>query len=88
MLFLYLFNDQNTVQEVGSNRFLVYCLDTYKKSNTTDENIIKIKRVLDKWLDDLGTYKKTQRLATINNFRRALFMFFVMSITTTANGSL
>ena len=87
ILFLYLFNDQNTVDGISdSNRFLVYCLDTYKKSNTTDENIIKIKKILDRWLEDLGTYKKTQRLATINNFRRALFMFFVMSIQTSAKG--
>lgn len=83
ILFLYIFGSQNTIQEVNSNKFLMYCLETYKKSNTTDENIIKIKKVLDKWLEDLGTYKKTQRFATINSFRRALFIFFVLSIQTT-----
>ena len=83
ILFLYIFDSQNTIQEVNSNKFLMYCLETYKKSNTTDENIIKIKKVLDRWLEDLGTYKKTQRFATINSFRRALFLFFVLSIQTT-----
>lgn len=83
ILFLYMFDSHNTVQEVNSNKFLLYCMETYKKSNTTDENIIKIKSILDKWLEELGTYKKTQRLATINNFRRALFLFFVLSIQTT-----
>lgn len=83
ILFLYIFDSQNTIQEVNSNKFLMYCLETYKKSNTTDENIIKIKKVLDKWLEELGTYKKTQRFATINSFRRALFLFFVLSIQTT-----
>ena len=85
ILFLYLFNDKNTTDQVGSERFLLYCLGMYKKSNTTDENIIKIKKVLDEWLEELGTYKKTQRLATINNFRRALFVFFVITIQTSAN---
>lgn len=83
ILFLYIFDSQNTIQEVNSNKFLLYCMETYKKSNTTDENIIKIKKILDSWLEDLGTYKKTQRLATINNFRRALFLFFVLSIQKT-----
>lgn len=80
ILFLFLFNDKNSVDEINSSKFLLYCLDIYKKSNTTDENIIRIKKVLDKWLEDMGTYKKTQRAATINNFRRALFLFFVITI--------
>ncbi len=84
ILFLYLFDDKNKVEEVHSNKFCLYCLEMYKKSNTSDENILKIKRILDSWLDELGTYKKTQRLATINNFRRGLFMFFVVSIMKTS----
>ncbi len=83
ILFLYIFDAQNTIQEINSNKFLIYCLETYKKSNTTDPNIINIKKILDSWLEDLGTYKKTQRFATINSFRRALFLFFVLSIQTT-----
>lgn len=81
-LFLFIFDGQNTIQEVGTNKFLMYCVETYRKSNTTDPNIIKIKKILDKWLEDLGTYKKTQRAATINDFRRALFYFFVLTIET------
>ena len=80
ILFLYLFDKQNTAEEINSDKFLVYCLDIYKRSNTTDENIINIKKILDAWLDELGVYKKTQRLATINSFRKAMFTFFVMSI--------
>lgn len=80
ILFLYLYDSQNSSQEIHSTKFLLYCSELYKKSNTTDKNIIKIKNILDKWLEELGTYKKTQRIATINNFRRALFIFFVISI--------
>lgn len=80
ILFLYLFDDKNRLQEINSDKFLMYCMDIYKKSNTTDKNIIKIKSILDGWLERLGTYKKTQRLNTINDFRRALYIFFVVSI--------
>lgn len=80
ILFLYLFDDKNRIQEINSDKFLMYCMDIYKKSNTTDENIIRIKTILDSWLERLGTYKKTQRLNTINDFRRALYIFFVVSI--------
>jgi len=85
ILFLFIFDAHNHVNEVSSNKFFAYCLEMYRKSNTTDENIIKIKKILDSWLEDLGAYKKTQRLATINDFRRALFVFMVLSIQTSSH---
>lgn len=80
IFFLYLFDEKNDIQNVSSDHFLLYCMDLYKRSNTTDKNVVKIKTILDKWLENLGTYKKTQRLATINSFRKALYCFFVMAI--------
>lgn len=80
ILMLYLYDERNSSKEINSNKFLLYCLDTYKRSNTSNKNIITIKKVLDSWLERLDIYKKTQRIATINSFRRALYMFFVMSI--------
>lgn len=80
ILFLFLFDNKNKSEEINSDKFLIYCLDIYKRSNTTDPNIVKIKDILNSWLDELGMYKKTQRLATINNFRKAMYTFFVMSI--------
>ena len=59
---------------------MIYCLQIYRRSNTTDKNIIKIKAILDKWLKDLGLMDKTNRTATIVSFRKALFTFFVMEI--------
>jgi len=80
ILVLFLYDEQNTSRDINSDKFLIYCLDTYKRSNTTNKNIITIKEILDTWLERLEIYKKTQRTATINNFRRALFAFFVMTI--------
>ena len=82
ILFLFLFSDNQhfKVEDVRSNQFLLYCLGLYKKSNTSNRNIIKIKDILDKWLDELGLLEKTSNDGTINDYRRALFSFFVLSI--------
>jgi hypothetical protein len=81
ILYLYLCNDQNKAEMIRSNDFIYYCLNIYKKANTTDKNIILIKTILDKWLTRYSaSFKKTNRVATLNNFRRALFTFFVFTI--------
>ena len=81
ILFLFLFDGTNHVNDLHGNAFLVFCLSVYKKSNTTDDNIIKIKNTLDAWINKYSeTYRKTQRVASLNNFRRAIYTFFVFTI--------
>lgn len=81
ILYLYLFNGENHVSDLNGSKFLTFCLAVYKKSNTNDENVIKIKTILDMWIEKYSeTYRKTQRVATVNNFRRALYTFFVFTI--------
>ena len=80
ILYLYLFDEKNDIRNINSDQFLLYCMDVYRRSNTTDKNVVNIKKILDSWLEDLGTYKKTQRVATINNFRKAMYCFFVIAI--------
>ena len=81
ILYLYLFNGENHVSDLNGSKFLTFCLAVYKKSNTNDENVIKIKTILDTWIEKYSeTYRKTQRVATVNNFRRALYIFFVFTI--------
>lgn len=80
ILYIYLFENQNRPEEIKSNQFLIDSLEVYKRSNSNDKNVNKIKSILDLWIQDLDVYKKTQRVATINNFRRALYIFFVLSI--------
>lgn len=81
ILSLYLISDEpHPVNTIGTNDFLIYCLQLYKKSNTVNKDIIRIKTILDKWLVELGIMSKTSRDATINSFRKALFVFFVLTI--------
>jgi len=80
ILFIFLFEERHSIDEIRSQEFIFTCMEVYKSSHSKNESIIVIKEILDGWLQDLGTYKKTNRVATINNFRRALYMFFVLSI--------
>ena len=81
ILSLYLLSDEpHQLKSVGTNDFLLYCLQLYKKSNTINKDIIKIKTILDRWLVELGILNKTSRDATINGFRKALYVFFVLTI--------
>ena len=84
ILYLYLFNGENHVNDLNGSKFLTFCLVVYKKSNTNDENVIKVKSILDTWIEKYSeTYRKTQRVATLNNFRRALYTFFVFTLQRT-----
>lgn len=84
ILYLYLFNGENHVNDLNGSKFLTFCLAVYKKSNTNDENVIKVKSILDTWNEKYSeTYRKTQRVATLNNFRRALYTFFVFTLQRT-----
>lgn len=80
ILTLFLYDDHNSSRDINSDKFLFYCIDTYKRSNTTNDNVVHIKKILDVWLERVELFKKTNRPATINDFRRALYMFFVMAI--------
>jgi hypothetical protein len=81
ILQVYLFDDKNSVDEIRSKKFIVHAIDLYKKSNTNDELVIKIKSILDQWLkENSDNYAKTQRKATLTNFRRALYYFFIFTI--------
>lgn len=81
ILYLFIFESKKSKDLIGSNDFVFYSLDIYKRANTYDKNIQKVKSVLDMWLNRYSaTYKRSQRLATLNNFRKALFLFVVFTI--------
>ena len=77
---LFLIDGQNKIERINSDSFLLQSLEVYKKSRSLDKNVTRIKAILDKWIDLAGVYKKTQRLATLNDFKRALYTFIVISI--------
>lgn len=82
---LFLNEPGNRVEDVRTKKFLSHCLEIYKKSNTNDKIILEIKQILDYWLGKHSMkYRKTNREATLSNFRRAIFLYFVLHIQTNA----
>lgn len=84
ILYDFLFNETNRQDDIRSTKFTVYALNTYKKSNTNNTNIVSIKEILDKWLAQYSErYRKTNTMSTLNCFRRAMYMFWVFTIQRT-----
>lgn len=86
ILQLFLFDNANKVEDVRSGRFYVECVEIYKKSNTNDKVVLEIKKILDKWLKTYSIkYAKSNREATLSDFRRAIYMYFVIHIQQSAS---
>ena len=84
ILYLFLFDGNHSAGDITSSKFFLFCNDVYRKANTSNENIIIIKRQLDTWLSKYSElYRKSHRVATINQYRRALYLFFVFTIQRT-----
>ena len=60
--------------------FVAYCITP--KPNTKDENIIELRDTIDRWLNDTSALyrKRKHRLATRNNYNKAVLMYLAMSI--------
>lgn len=80
VLYLFLYEGQHHSEEIQGNDFLTFGLELIRQSNSQSKNLIKIKSVLDEWVHELGVTNKTKRTATINAFKRAMFIFIVLSI--------
>jgi len=81
ILQMYLVDGHNDMDTIKSKKFVVECIGAYSKSNTVNKTILRMKKILDKWLIDCSDrYVKTERIATKSNFRRAIFMYFMFMI--------
>lgn len=81
IIYLFIFESHKPKEMIGSNDFVFFCLDVYKRANTKDTNVEKIKATLDNWLNKYSaTYKRSNRVNTLSNFRRGLYAFMVFSI--------
>lgn len=83
LLSLYLNDNRDpsaSLKDIGTNKFFVYCIKIYRQSNTTNKNIIEIKEILDRWIKELNLRSKVSTVASLGNYRKALFTFFVFTI--------
>lgn len=73
--------DNNSVDSIISKKFAAESISIYSKSNTKDERLLRIKELLDYFLvNNCERYANTERTATKINYRKGLFIYFVMYI--------
>lgn len=82
LFYLYLNDDNgNSLTSVNTSKFLASMEAVYKRGNSIDKNIIIVKKLMDEWLQaGSEAYRATNRLATMNNFRKAIYTYFVFSV--------
>lgn len=83
-MFSLFFNDYPDVkpEDIQSLKFLAAADAAYKKGNSKDPNIANIKNISHEWLrHGTNIYKHTTRTATLNSYRKALYLYFVMLVS-------
>jgi hypothetical protein len=67
---------------IKSPKFLSVMRAIFKKGNSTDKNIVTTRDLMNKWLErGSNTYRATKRQATMNDYRLAVYYYFILSVT-------
>ena len=80
ILFLFLYTDKRSKQDINSSFFLKWSTELFRKTNSNDPNISNIKGTLDKWAEETGVHAKFKREASRVNYKKAIFWYFILSI--------
>jgi len=71
-----------TTASIKSTKFLVVMSNIFKKGNSLDKNIVTTKSLMNKWLEiGSATYRATNRQATLTSFKKAIYNYFILSVT-------
>ena len=86
MVQLYIYNENNNSNEIGSQKFVTYMISAYSKSNSKNDISLNIKNTLDKFLTKYcNRYNTTEREATKVIYRKACYIYFVLLINKSYN---
>jgi len=78
---LYMIEGKRKYEDFSSKDYISYIFSIYSKSNTIDERVLKIKKILEGWLEKYSaSYLKTNRVATKINWKKAIFLYFALLI--------
>ena len=76
---IYLADGSKDPESIASSSFLGDCLREYTKSNSKDPKLLRIRDILDTMLRETSPkYVSTERAATQGNFRKAVYVYFVV----------
>lgn len=86
LFYLYLQDAGQDEVDVNTKKFLATMNAYYKKGNSKETNITTVKDMLDRWLKATSvSYKEANSPSTINNFKKALFQYFVFVVALRQN---
>ena len=79
-ILVYTYFEQSKDKNVLTMNFITYSISP--KPNTKDEHVLELKSIIDNWLNTGSALyrKRKHRLATRNNYNKALLMYLAMSI--------
>jgi hypothetical protein len=80
ILFVWLYDEKKTRKEINTSEFLIWASKLFRKTNSNDANISRIKDTLNEWGDMSGLHKKFTREASRINYKRAIFFYFILAI--------
>lgn len=80
ILELYLFDMKRMPEQIKSKDYIMSILQIYKRTNVKDQNLNTIRNILDKWVEDNGVKKRIKRQATLNNFKKSIYIFVALTI--------
>lgn len=80
ILFLYLYDENKKAEDINSRQFLHWSEELFRKTNSNNDNIDRIKKTLDKWAEEIGVHEKYKREASRVNYKKAIFFYFILCI--------
>lgn len=80
VLFIYLYVNHHTKDEIKSKMFLSFAIELFRKTNSNDDNIRTIKETLDKWAEDSGVHSRFKREASRVSYKKGIFWYIILSI--------
>lgn len=70
------------IRAIHSMKFLAIMRGIIKKGQSNDKNIVRTRQLMDKWLEDgSNTFRVTSREGTRSCYRRAVYFYFILSVT-------
>lgn len=82
LFYLYFSENSTKSKNIKSMEFLGVMETIYKKGNSKDKNIVTIKTLMNKWLEEGSkTYRSSNRQPLLNDYRKAIYYYFVFLVS-------
>lgn len=80
IVFLYLYDENKEPEDINSKHFLLWAEELFRKTNSNNANIKRIKDTLEVWGEETGVHAKFKRLASRVNYKKSIYFYFVLII--------